>query len=139
MMPDRNRGLVFHGMLLFLLGLLVGLVEEKFAYPRMGLAAHLEGLMNGTFLLALGAAWQDERMSNRSGQIAYSCLLYGSYANLVVTTLAAILGTTAMTPLTGAHQAGERWKEFIVTAGFVSVGVTMIVGSVIVLQAFRKR
>jgi hydroxylaminobenzene mutase len=139
MMTDRKRGLVFHGVVLFLLGLLVGLVEEKFANPRMGLAAHLEGLMNGTFLLALGAAWQDETMSERSGRTAYVCFLYGSYANLIVTTLAAILGTRAMTPLTGAIQSAEKWKEFLVTAGFVSVGLTMIVGSVIVVQAFRKR
>lgn len=138
-MTDRKTGLMFHGMLLFLLGLLIGLVEEKFANPRMGLAAHLEGLMNGTFLLALGAAWRDERMSDRSGRVAYWSLLYGSYANVVVTTLAAILGTTAMTPLTGGQQAADKWKEFLVTAGFVSVGLTMIVGSVIVLQSFRRR
>jgi hydroxylaminobenzene mutase len=38
-------------MYLFLLGLLIGFAE-------MALAAHLEGLMNGTFLIALGAVWQ---------------------------------------------------------------------------------
>jgi hydroxylaminobenzene mutase len=105
----------------------------------MGLAAHLEGLMNGTFLLALSAAWQDERMSERSGRTAYVCLLYGSYANLIVTTAAAMFATRAMTPLTGANQAAEKWKEFAVTAGFTSVGLTMIVGSIIVILAFRKR
>jgi hydroxylaminobenzene mutase len=39
-------------MLLFLFGLVTGLVEQHFANMRMGLAAHLEGVMNGTFLLA---------------------------------------------------------------------------------------
>jgi len=38
-------------------GLLTGFVETKFLNPRMGLAAHLEGVMNGTFLVALGAVW----------------------------------------------------------------------------------
>ena len=47
---------MWHGMFLFLLGLLTGFVETKFANVRMGLAAHLEGVMNGIFLLALGAA-----------------------------------------------------------------------------------
>ena len=37
-------------MALFLAGLLTGLVEQEFANPRMGLAAHLEGVMNGAFL-----------------------------------------------------------------------------------------
>jgi hypothetical protein len=46
-------------MFLFLLGLLVGFVEQEFRNPRMGLAAHLEGVMNGTFLVALGAIWNE--------------------------------------------------------------------------------
>ena len=54
-MKGANRRLMWHGVLLFLLGLLTGLVEQRFTNVRMGLAAHLEGLMNGTFLIALGA------------------------------------------------------------------------------------
>jgi hypothetical protein len=41
----------------FLIGLLTGFAETHFANMRMGLAAHLEGVMNGTFPVALGAAW----------------------------------------------------------------------------------
>src|SRR5438552_3971228 len=39
---DSKRRLMWHGMLLFLLGLLTGLVEQHFSNPRMGLAAHLQ-------------------------------------------------------------------------------------------------
>ena len=56
-MQEANRRLMFHGMCLFLLGLLTGFAEQHFANIRMGLAAHLEGVMNGTFLVALGAIW----------------------------------------------------------------------------------
>ena len=56
---DKRRQLLWHGMFLFLLGLLVGFVEQEFRNPRMGLAAHLEGVMNGTFLVALGAIWNE--------------------------------------------------------------------------------
>jgi hypothetical protein len=38
--------------------LLVGYAEGQVINPRTALAAHLEGLMNGTFLIALGAVWQ---------------------------------------------------------------------------------
>jgi hydroxylaminobenzene mutase len=55
-MNSAHRRLMWHGMFLFLLGLLTGFAETKFANVRMGLAAHLEGVMNGIFLLALGAA-----------------------------------------------------------------------------------
>lgn len=40
-MDDSKRRLVWHGMFLFLLGLLTGFVEQQFANPRMGLAAHI--------------------------------------------------------------------------------------------------
>jgi len=57
-------------MFLFLLGLLTGFVEQKFANPRMGLAAHLEGVMNGTFLVALGAVWTEVNLSSRPKAVA---------------------------------------------------------------------
>ena len=58
-MKIANRRLMWHGVLLFPLGLLTGLVEQRFTNVRMGLAAHLEGLMNGTFLIALSAIWTE--------------------------------------------------------------------------------
>jgi hydroxylaminobenzene mutase len=53
-MESANRRLMFHSMFLFLLGLFTGFAEQHFANMRMGLAAHLEGVMNGTFLVAPG-------------------------------------------------------------------------------------
>ena len=52
MQTNINRRLKFLGMLLFLLGLITGLALMSFTNPRMGLAAHLEGVMNGLFLIA---------------------------------------------------------------------------------------
>ena len=43
-MKTSNRQLMWHGMFLFLLGLLTGLVEQRFTNVRMGLAGHLEGV-----------------------------------------------------------------------------------------------
>ena len=53
-MESTGRRLMFHGMVLFLLGLGTGFAEQHFANVRMGLAAHLEGLMNGIFLARAG-------------------------------------------------------------------------------------
>ena len=129
---------MFHGILLFTLGLLTGLVQQQFANPRMGLAAHLEGLMNGTFLLALGAAWREARLTPRSERLAYGAALIGGYGNWAVTTLSAILGTTAMTPIAGAGYEGSRLQEALVATGFVSVGVLMLVMAGILLPGFRR-
>jgi len=45
------------GMLLFLFALLVGLVVPKFSVPRLGLSAHLLGIMQGLFLMVMGVLW----------------------------------------------------------------------------------
>jgi hydroxylaminobenzene mutase len=42
-------------MFLFLPGPLTGLLETHFINIRVGVSAHLEGVINGTFLIVLGA------------------------------------------------------------------------------------
>jgi (hydroxyamino)benzene mutase len=138
-MDDSKRRLIWHGMFLFLLGLLTGLVEQSFANPRMGLAAHLEGVMNGTFVIALGAVWNEVLLPRRWKAAAYWGVLYGTYANWAVTTLAAIFGAVAMSPITAAgREAAAAWKESLVTVGFLSVGIVMIAAVLLVLIGLRR-
>ncbi len=137
-MTDASRRLIWYGMFLFLLGLLTGFVEPKFANPRMGLAAHLEGVMNGIFLVALGAAWAHVRLSPGLSSTAYWTALYGTYANWAVTSLAAILGTAALSPITGAGHGGRPWQEAIVTVGFLSVSIAIVACSILVLWGLRR-
>ena len=136
-MQDIKRRLIWHGMFLFLLGLLTGLVEAQFANPRMGLAAHLEGVMNGIFLVALGAVWLEVRLSPALSSTAYWCALFGTYANWAVTTLAAVLGTGAMSPITASGRTALPWQEGFITAGFMSVGLAIIAAIVLVLWGMR--
>jgi hydroxylaminobenzene mutase len=137
-MDGANRRLMFHGMFLFLLGLLTGFAEQHFSNVRMGLAAHLEGLMNGIFLIALGAIWTHVRLSPRTTTTAYWTVLYGTYANWLVTMIAAIFGTAVLSPITGAGHIGQPWQESLVLIGFLSVGVTIVIASVLVLWGLRK-
>lgn len=136
-MRDRGRSLLWHGMALFLLGLLTGLMQNALKNPRMGLAAHLEGVMNGTFLLAVGAAWSKVRLSSRQSAVAYWTVLAGTYGNWAVTLLAGILGTAAMTPLASAGFSARPWQEAIITFGFVAVGILILVAAGLLLFGFR--
>ena len=136
-MHDKRRQLLWHGMFLFLLGLLVGLIEQKFTNPRMGLAAHLEGVMNGTFLIALGAIWTEVRLSARLKTAAYWTALAGTYGNWLITNLAAVFGTSAMTPITGVGHSGQGWQEIFVAVGFVSLGFAIIVAAGLILWGLR--
>jgi len=130
---------MWHGMLLFLLGLVTGFVEQRFTNVRMGLAAHLEGVMNGIFLLALGAVWNEVRLSAAAKTTAYWTALYGTYVNWLVTTLAAIFGTAALSPITGVGHSGQPWQEIVVTVGFMSVGGVIVACSLLVLWGLRAR
>jgi hydroxylaminobenzene mutase len=138
MVEDSKRRLLWYGMFLFLLGLLVGFVEQSFANPRMGLAAHLEGVMNGTFLVALGAVWTELRLSSRTRAVAYGAALYGTYANWAFTLAAAIFGTGAMSPILAAGRNAHAWQETVVTVGFITVGPVIVACSVLVLWGLRR-
>src|SRR6266567_5580017 len=138
-METTNRRLMWHGMFLFLLGLVTGFVEQRFANVRMALAAHLEGVMNGTFLVALGAIWTEVRLPAPAKGIAYWATLYGTYVNWLVTTLAAVFGTAALSPISAAGHSGQPWQEILVTAGFLSVGVVIVASSVLVLWGLRAK
>jgi hydroxylaminobenzene mutase len=137
-MDDRKRQLIWYGIFLFLLGLLTAFVEEQFRNPRMGLAAHLEGVMNGTFLVALGAVWTEVRLSPRLKAAAYWAALYGTYVNWAVTTLAAIFGTAALSPITAAGYSGLPWQESLITFGFMTVGIVIVACSVLILWGLRR-
>jgi (hydroxyamino)benzene mutase len=116
-------------MVLFLLGLLVGFAEGEVTNHRMALAAHLEGLMNGTFLIALGAGWQFVRLSPKVTAVAHWTVLYGAYENVIITTFAAVVGASSLSPITGAGHNAMLWQETLVTAGFGTLGIAMVISS----------
>jgi len=137
-MDDSKRKLIWHGCFLFLLGLLVGFVEQEFANPRMGLAAHLEGVMNGTFLIALGAVWLEVKLAPGVKRAVYWTVLYGAYVNWATTVLAAVSGSSALSPITGAGHTALPWQNSLVTALFMSVGITTVSSMVMVLWGLRR-
>ncbi len=139
--PDARRRLIRHGILLFVLGLLAGLLLSLFAAafttPRLGLAAPLEGVLNGTFLVALGLAWGEVGLSPRAGRAAFRFALYGTYANFGATFLAAVFGTSGLTPMAGAGHSGASWQEGLVSAGLVTSGAAILVAALMVLWGLR--
>jgi hydroxylaminobenzene mutase len=137
-MGENNRRLMWHGMFLFLLGLLTGFAEPRFANMRMGLAAHLEGVMNGIFLIGLGAIWNEVRLSPAAKTAVFWIALIGTYGNWLMTTTAAVFGTSALSPITGTPHGGQPWQEKVVTAGFMVIGIVIVACAVFVLCGLRK-
>jgi hydroxylaminobenzene mutase len=103
----------------------------------MGLSAHLEGVMNGIFLLALGGAWNEVRLPHPIKVTAYCTALYGTYVNWLVTSVTAAFGTAANSPITSAGHSGQPRQESFVAMGFLTVAVAIIATSILVLWGLR--
>jgi hydroxylaminobenzene mutase len=127
------------GMLLFFFGLITGLVMTNFKNVRMGLAAHLEGVMNGIFLLAAGLIWKELNISESLKKITGCTLIYGTFVNWIITLLAAVLGTSKMTPVTGQGFTGSAIQENIVDTGFITVGLAMIFSLAVLIYGLRGK
>jgi (hydroxyamino)benzene mutase len=124
----RSSLLIALGAILFTIGLFTGFAIPAFLNPRMGLTAHLEGVMNGVFLLAIGAVWTRVRLPQRAEAAAFWLLVYGSFANWASVLLAAVFGTSGGTPIAGAGFSGAPWQETLVLVGLLSVGLSMVLG-----------
>ena len=135
-MRERTaRNLALLGAVLVMLGLLTGFGTAAFANPRMGVASHLEGLMNGTLLLALAATWHRVALSPRLDQAAFWLLAFGSLANWAATLLAAIWGAGGETmPIAAAGHHASAAQEAVVTGLLVSLSFAMLGALALVIK-----
>jgi len=133
----RAHRLFFHGMLLVVVGLVVGLVVPAFANPRMGLSAHTGMLMNGILLIAMGAFWARQGLSERTETIGWWLLVAGSWISSAGLVAAAAFGTAAMTPIHGAPHAGPGAQEAIVGALLAVGGAAVLAGCLVAVWGLR--
>jgi (hydroxyamino)benzene mutase len=126
------------GMALFLIGLLTGFAIPALANPRMVLTSHLEGIMNGTFLVVLGLVWPRLRVSERTLRTGFWLALFGAYSNWATTLAAGALGAGgSMMPLAAGDHVGSRLTEALIAAGLLSLAVAMVALMGIVLWGLR--
>ena len=64
---------------------------------------------------------------------AYWTAPYGTYANVIITTFAAVVGASSLSPITGAGHDAMAWQESVVTIGFGTVGIATVISSVLIL------
>lgn len=128
----QSKRLVFMGVLLFFLGLFVGLFIPLMANPRMGLSTHLEGIMNGVFMTVLGLVWHRIDLSEKWLSTAFWLTIYGTFANFVAVLIAAITGAGKMMPIAKGQEKGPV-LEAVISFLLVSLAVVMLVACVIIL------
>lgn len=133
----QSEKLIFLGLILFLVGLSVGLIVHNMANPRMALSAHLEGVMNGMFLVILGLIWKRLVLSITLLKITFWLVVYGTFANLIAVIIAAVTGFGKMMPIAGG-QEGTIGIEGLISFLFISLALCMLAVCIIVLIGFYK-
>jgi len=133
----QSDKLVFLGVLLFFLGLVVGLFVPIMANPRMGLSNHLEGVMNGMFIIILGLIWTKLDLSDRWLKITFWASLYGTFANFTAVFIAAVTGSGKMMPLAGG-QEGAQITEVVISFFLASLSVAMLAVCALLLIGLYK-
>ena len=103
----------------------------------MGLSAHLEGIMNGMFLVILGLLWNKLVLNNKWLTTTFWLTLYGSFTNFVAVAIAAITGAGKMMPIAGGKE-GSSMIEGIISFLLVSLTLAMILVCLIVLTGLLR-
>ncbi len=134
----QSDQLLFLGILLFFLGLVVGLFIPLMVNPRMGLTTHLEGIMNGMFLVLLGLIWNKLDLSTRWLNVTFWLVLYGSFANFIAVFLAAITGAGKMMPIAGGEE-GSPVIEGVITFLLISLSLAMLAVCIFVMKGLYKK
>jgi hydroxylaminobenzene mutase len=135
---ERSHRLLQLGVLLFLLGLIGGFAIPGLANPRMGLASHLEGVLNGLFLVVLGLVWPRLVLRRRAAIALFWVALYGTFANWATTLLAAFWGAGTRMPLAAGAHRGTVVQELAIDVLLVTLSVAIVAACVLILWGLRR-
>jgi hydroxylaminobenzene mutase len=139
-MQQSGRRLLQLGMLLFLGALLIGLAIPALAVPRLGVAAHLNGVIGALFLIVLGLVWPHLRLSPTALSLASWLAPYAFF----VATLMPLLGGIwraggAMLPIAAGTARGTAFQEGVIAAGLITAAVAVIMVAVLLVLGLRGR
>ncbi len=129
---------IFLGVLLFLLGLVTGLLVPVLANPRMGVSSHLEGVMNGMFLIILGLIWPKLELSDKWLQITFWLSLYGTFINWFGILAAAVFDAGEMLGVAANGAKGPPLAEGIVTFCLISLSLSMLIICTTLLVGLKR-
>lgn len=134
----QGHRLLQAGIFLFVLALLVGFAVPAFAVPRLGLSAHLLGIMQGLFLGLVGLLWPRLELTRALSRGAYWLAVYGCFAAWSANVLAAVAGAgSSMLPIAAGQARGSGLQEGIIAVGLMTAGVSLVAAATLVLWGLR--
>ncbi len=134
----QGQSLLRAGILLFLLALLVGLMVPRFAVPRLGLATHLLGIMQGIFLMVAGLLWPKLALTRALSRAGCWLAVYGCFAAWTANLLAGAWGAgNTMLPLAAGAARGSGLQETVIAIALRSAAVALIAAAILILWGLR--
>jgi hydroxylaminobenzene mutase len=135
----QSHRLLQVGIGLFLFSALIGLVVPHFTVPRIALAAHLIGILQGIFVVALGLLWPRLSLSVAMLTFAFWLLIYECVAAMATNLLAGAWGAgNSILPLAAGGAHGSAVQEVVIKIGLRSAGVALIAALVLILWGLRS-
>jgi (hydroxyamino)benzene mutase len=134
----QSDKLIFLGVLLFFLGLIVGLLVPVFANPRLGVSSHIEGVLNGIFLIVLGLIWHKVDLTDQWLKITFWLALYGTFANWFGILIAAVFNAGKMLGIVANGKEGPAIAEGIVTFLLITLSIAMLFLCITVLIGLKR-
>jgi hydroxylaminobenzene mutase len=133
-----DRTLLRLGFILILLALLTGFAVPLFVNARLGLTAHIVGLLGGMMLLLIGLVSSALALEPRAILVFRWCWIYATYANWIASVLGAATGASGLTPLAGAGTSGPPLAEHTVAFFLFSLSLAAIVGAALAVWGLRS-
>jgi (hydroxyamino)benzene mutase len=126
---DTERRTAFrHGALLLLLSALIGLVvASPVPHPAKWMAAHISGLLTGVLIIALGALWNEVRLTPATRKRALQMGLVAAWTGFVANAYSAIVNLPG--PATEPGRAPDAAWQLIVFFVLLAIVVPTTLGS----------
>lgn len=137
-MARQARRLLQFGVLLLLLALVIGLAIPALSVPRLGVAAHVNGVVGGVSLLVLGLVWPHLRLSARALGLAFWLAPYSFFMGSLMPLVGGMWGAGGtMLPIAAGTVRGTAFQEGVITAGLVTAGIAVFTLFVLLLLGLR--
>lgn len=140
MFTERGQGLIRWGAVLLALSVLTGFLIPLVSDPVLGLATHIQGLLNAFLLILVGLVWSRLEIGYLGSVVVYWGLIIGAYLTLgvqVACTLLEIGGSVF--PIAGGSHMGTPFEEMLVKRAVqFSAGVTTIAVLLAARAAIKK-
>jgi hydroxylaminobenzene mutase len=126
------------GVLLLLLGLLTGAVVPSLTVPRLGLSAHVLGVLGGLSSVVFGLVWPRLRLGPRASALGCWLALYSFYAGWLMPLLGGAWGAgSTLLPIAAGTARGTAFQEGVISAGLVTAAVAIVAVCLLLIWGLR--